>query len=123
AGYKGREIIADIRPLPDPVERTHERPELPTIAEIIEAVTEERSTFTRADVVEKTAELIPVGAVETEKILATVEELTEQVFRDGAAWTVTPDKSRVWDKTAREGSQRFTRSEEHTSELQSRFDL
>ena len=108
AGHTVRENIADIRPRTELAERTHERPGLPTIAEIIEAVTEERSTFTRADVVEKTAELIPVGAVETEKILATVEELTEQVFRDGAAWTVTPDKSRVWDKAAREGSQRFT---------------
>jgi len=53
AGHKVREIIADVSPLSEPAERTHERPELPTIADIIEAVTEERSTFTRADVVEK----------------------------------------------------------------------
>src|SRR5699024_3577732 len=53
AGHKVREIIADIHPRTEPAERTHERPELPTIAEIIEAVTAERSTFTRADVVEK----------------------------------------------------------------------
>ena len=32
AGHKVREIIAGIRPLPEPVECTHERPELPTIA-------------------------------------------------------------------------------------------
>lgn len=108
AGQKVREIIADVSPRPEPAERVHEHAALPTIADIIDAVTEERSTFTRADVVEKTAELIPVGAVDPEHVLFTVEGLAEQVFRDGAAWTVTPDKSRVWDKTAREGSQRFT---------------
>src|SRR5699024_5507510 len=58
AGHPDREIIAAIRPRTEPAERTHERPELPTIADNIEAVTAERSTFTRADVVEKTAELL-----------------------------------------------------------------
>src|SRR5699024_7983911 len=91
AGHTVREIIADIRPRTEPAERTHERPELPTIAAIIEAGTAERSAFTRADVVEKTAELIPVGAVATEKMRAPAAEVPGQVAR-----ACPPRGRRLW---------------------------
>lgn len=95
---------------------------LPSTEEILAAVTAEQSTFTRADVVETVAELIPVGAVDTDQVTATIERLTSEVFAGKAAWTVTPEKSRLVDKTAREGSQRFT-SEAVVAEVDRGIDL
>lgn len=98
------------------------RVSLPTPGEIIEAVTAERSTFTRADVVETVAALLPVGAVKPDQVRQTVEQLTNAVFAEHAAWTITPEKSRTIDKTAREGSQRFT-SEAVVEEINRGIDL
>lgn len=95
---------------------------MPTPGEIIEAVTAERSTFTRADVVETVAALLPVGAVKPDQVWQTVEQLTNAVFAEHAAWTITPEKSRTIDKTAREGSQRFT-SEAVVEEINRGIDL
>ncbi|WPF69827.1 MobF family relaxase [Corynebacterium sp. 21KM1197] len=85
-----------------------ESPPLPSPAEILAAVVHERSTFTRADVVEKTAELLPVGAIPPEEIHAVVEELTEVALSETNTWLVTPEKDRSVDDTQREGSQKYT---------------
>lgn len=101
-------VEADSQTRPDP------EAALPKVWEILDAVVAERSTFTRADVVEKIAEMMPVGAVAPADMLATIERLADNVvepellFVSDAAWPVTPEKSRKYDKTAREGSQRFT---------------
>src|SRR5699024_4180391 len=50
---------------------------LPSPAAVINAVIEERSTFTRADLVEKTAELMPVG-IAPDEIVGHVEALVDQ---------------------------------------------
>lgn len=81
---------------------------VPTAETVVAAVIAERSTFTRADLVEKAAELLPVGAVATERIHATVEAIVDEIFESGTAWSVNPDASRSFTQTAREGSQRFT---------------
>lgn len=80
----------------------------PTAEDVVAAVIAERSTFTRADLVEKTAELMPVGAVATDRIHATVEAIVDEVLDSGTAWSVNPDAARSYTRTAREGSQRFT---------------
>ncbi|MBC3186972.1 AAA family ATPase [Corynebacterium sp. zg-331] len=72
------------------------------------AVIHERSTFTRADVAEKAAELIPVGAIEPREMHAAVEELTNAALSETNTWSVTPEKDRSVDDTQREGSQRYT---------------
>ena len=95
---------------------------LPTVDEVLEAVTRERSTFTRADVVEAATELLPVGAVTAEQIYDTVERLADQVCGGQVAWTVTPEKDRQVDRSAREGSQRFT-SEAVVEEVNRGIDL
>nr|WP_010991838.1 MobF family relaxase [Corynebacterium glutamicum]CAD12223.1 TraA protein [Corynebacterium glutamicum] len=95
---------------------------LPTVDEVLEAVTRERSTFTRADVVEAATELLPVGAVTAEQIYDTVEHLADQVCGGQVAWTVTPEKDRQVDRSAREGSQRFT-SEAVVEEVNRGIDL
>src|SRR5699024_5796366 len=68
----------------------------------------ERSTFTRADVVEKVAELLPVGAVEPHLMLRTIESLTDAALASSDSLSVTPDKDPAVDNTQREGAQRFT---------------
>lgn len=85
-----------------------EAPLVPVAGEVVNAVIAERSTFTRADLVEKAAEMMPVGAVDPEKIHATVESIVDEVVETGTAWSVNPDAARSFTKTAREGSQRFT---------------
>ena len=101
---------------------------LPTVEEILTPVVAERSTFTRADVVEKIAEMMPVGVVAPTDMLATIEHLADSVVEpdladaEQAAWPVTPEKSRKHDKTAREGSQRFT-SRSVVSEVDRAIDL
>lgn len=80
---------------------------LPSPAAVINAVIEERSTFTRADLVEKTAELMPVG-IAPEAIVGQVEALVDQIIATELAWSVNPDMARSHSLKAREGSQRFT---------------
>lgn len=80
---------------------------LPSAREVLEKVTADRSTFTRADVVEAVAELMPatgVGAAVGE----VVERITDEVLTHEAAWSVTPEQSMMINPTAREGSQRYT---------------
>ena len=69
--------------------------------EILDAVVAERSTFTRADVAEKIAEMMPAGAVSHADVLATIEPLADNVVAPDlsdvteAAWPVTPEKEGV----------------------------
>lgn len=81
---------------------------VPTADEVVAAVIAERSTFTRADLVEKAAEMLPVGAVETERIHTCVEAIVDEALDSQTAWSVNPDAARSFTQTAREGSQRFT---------------
>src|SRR5699024_5110962 len=81
---------------------------LPDSADILAEVIAERSTFTRADVAEKVAELLPVGAVEPHLMLRTIESLTDAVLASDDSLSVTPDKDPAVDNTQREGAQRFT---------------
>ena len=80
---------------------------LPTPEAVLSEVIAERSTFTRADVVEKCAEMIPVGALNTDEIVEFIEATTTQAL-ETAAFSVTPDRARELDRSQREGSQRFT---------------
>ncbi|MGP6175353.1 MobF family relaxase [Corynebacterium sp. A21] len=80
---------------------------VPTPEAVLVAVTAERSTFTRADLVEKTAEMMPVD-MDPARVHRVVEGLVDEVMDSGAAWSVNPDAARSYTKTAREGSQRFT---------------
>ena len=80
---------------------------LPTPEAVLTEVTTERSTFTRADVVEKCAEMIPVGALGVEEIVPFAEVIATAAL-DSVALSVTPDRAREVDNTQREGSQRFT---------------
>ncbi|WP_394280700.1 AAA family ATPase, partial [Corynebacterium sp.] len=119
AGITARAFVGGLHPGNEAAAGTVE---LPSVGEIIAAVTAERSTFTRADVVEKVAELLPVGAAEPGEVYRLVEKITDEVFATSAAWTVTPDKDRSRNKTAREGTQRFT-SEDVVSEVNRGIDL
>ncbi|KAA8719787.1 MobF family relaxase [Corynebacterium phocae] len=89
-------------------EDKHREQEWPSAEEILGAVVDERSTFTRADVVEKVAELLPVGVVASEKLAEVVEGLATEALAHADAWVVTPEKSRAVDNTEREGALRFT---------------
>lgn len=97
-----------ITALGEPATAYEENPCLPSPTEILAAVIHERSTFTRADVAEKAAELIPVGAIEPREMHAAVEELTNAALSETNTWSVTPEKDRSVDDTQREGSQRYT---------------
>ena len=81
---------------------------LPKPAQILAEVVAERSTFTRADVAEKAAELIRPGAVAPDDMTVTVERLVEASLSEKGTWSVTPEKSRELDNTQREGSQKYT---------------
>lgn len=81
---------------------------LPKPAQILAEVIAERSTFTRADVAEKAAELIRPGAVSPQDMTATVERLVDAALGEKGTWSVTPEKSRELDNTQREGSQKYT---------------
>ena len=82
----------------------------PSCNSTLGAVVAERSTFTRADVVEKIAEMMPVGAVSHADMLAAIERLADNVVAPDlsdmseAAWPVTPEKSRKYDKTPMRGN-------------------
>lgn len=80
---------------------------LPTPEAVLAEVITERSTFTRADVVEKCAEMIPVGALTVDEIVEFAEVTATQAL-ESVALSVTPERAREVDKTQREGSQRFT---------------
>lgn len=80
---------------------------VPTPEAVLAAVTQERSTFTRADLVEKTAEMMPVD-IDPARVHEVVEGIVYEVVGSGAAWSVNPDAARSYTKTTREGSQRFT---------------
>lgn len=80
---------------------------VPTPEAVLVAVTQERSTFTRADLVEKTAEMMPVD-IDPARVHEVVEDIVDEVVDSGAAWSVNPDAARSYTKTTREGSQRFT---------------
>lgn len=81
---------------------------LPHPAHVLAEVIAERSTFTRADVAEKAAELIRPGVVSPEDMTATVERLVDAALGANGTWSVTPEKSRRLDNTQREGSQKYT---------------
>ncbi|MGV0409513.1 AAA family ATPase [Corynebacterium resistens] len=81
--------------------------EMPTVAQVVNAVIAERSTFTRADIFEAAAGLVP-AEVACENIYDRLEDLVDEVMNSGAAWTVTPERDRDFDPRMREGSQRFT---------------
>ena len=81
---------------------------LPHPSHVLAEVIAERSTFTRADVAEKAAELIRPGVVSPEDMTATVERLVDAALGDNGTWSVTPEKSRQLDNTQREGSQKYT---------------
>ncbi|GAB2498784.1 Multifunctional conjugation protein TraI (plasmid) [Corynebacterium atrinae] len=101
-----RAIIADFQPHPET--ETPSSVMVPTAAKVTAAVIAERSTFTRADLVEKAAEMMPVGAVSTAQIHTTIEAIVDEIIDSGTAWSVNPDAARSYTLTAREGSQRFT---------------
>src|SRR5699024_43867 len=81
---------------------------LPDSADILAEVIAERSTFTRADVAEKVAELLPVGAGEPHLMLRTIESLTDAALASSDSLSVTPDKDPAVDKSVGEGARRFT---------------
>lgn len=93
----------------------------PSVEEVVAEVISQRSTFTRADVVEAAASLLG-GRVATDGLVDRVEELVDDVFASGLAWTVTPDRSREHDAGVREGSQRFT-AEAVVEEINTGIDL
>lgn len=104
AGTKARGFIASLRP----GAARNVGVVLPDVREVLAAVVAERSTFTRADVVEKIAEMMPVGAVSPEQMREVVEQIADEVFADESTWTVTPEKAPEVNEQAREGAQRFT---------------
>ncbi|WP_312802036.1 MobF family relaxase [Corynebacterium variabile] len=81
----------------------------PSVDEVLAAVSAERSTFTRADLVEAAAALVGPG-VAADQIRATVEQVVDEAIASTSAWSVTPDQARSFDRSKREGSQRFTTS-------------
>ncbi|GAB3597879.1 Multifunctional conjugation protein TraI (plasmid) [Corynebacterium faecale] len=102
AGLVAR-FVADLGTTPE----SENRKPLPTPEAVLTEVTTERSTFTRADVVEKCAEMIPVGALNVDEIVE-FAEATATAALESVALSVTPDRAREVDNTQREGSQRFT---------------
>ena len=81
----------------------------PGVDEVLAAVSAERSTFTRADLVEAAAALVGPG-VAADQVRATVERIVDEAIASTSAWSVTPDQARSFDRSKREGSQRFTTS-------------
>lgn len=95
--------------------------DMPTVAQVVNAVIAERSTFTRADIFEAAAGLVP-AEVARENIYDRLEALVDEVMNSGAAWTVTPERDRGFDPRMREGSQRFT-AEPVVEEINTGIDL
>ncbi|MGP5591170.1 MobF family relaxase [Corynebacterium variabile] len=81
----------------------------PSVDEVLAAVSAERSTFTRADLVEAAAALVGPG-VAADQVRAAVEGIVNEAIASTSAWSVTPDQARSFDRSKREGSQRFTTS-------------
>lgn len=81
----------------------------PGVDEVLAAVSAERSTFTRADLVEAAAALVGPG-VAADQVRAAVERIVDEAIASTSAWSVTPDQARSFDRSKREGSQRFTTS-------------
>jgi len=81
----------------------------PSVDEVLAAVSAERSTFTRADLVEAASALVGPG-VAADQIRASVEQVVDEAIASTSAWSVTPDQARSFDRSKREGSQRFTTS-------------
>lgn len=81
----------------------------PSVDEVLAAVSAERSTFTRADLVEAAAALVGPG-VAANQVRASVERIADEAIASTSAWSVTPDQARSFDRSKREGSQRFTTS-------------
>ena len=108
-GAQVREFVAGLEP-PRSGETVSgvEENSLPHPAHVLAEVIAERSTFTRADVAEKAAELIRPGVVSPEDMTATVERLVDAALGENGTWSVTPEKSRQLDNTQREGSQKYT---------------
>lgn len=103
AGRKAKRFIDRVS-----VDSAHSQDaEMPTVAQVVDAVIAERSTFTRADLCEAAAALVPSG-VAGEVLYDRLEDLVDEVMATGAAWSVTPEKDRDVDLRMREGSQRFT---------------
>ncbi|OFT91219.1 hypothetical protein HMPREF3098_01385 [Corynebacterium sp. HMSC28B08] len=65
--------------------------EMPTVAQVVNAVIAERSTFTWADIFEVAAGLVP-AEVARENIYDRLEYLVDGVMNSGVAWTVTPER-------------------------------
>lgn len=81
----------------------------PSVDEVLAAVSAQRSTFTRADLVEAAAALVGPG-VAADQVRTTVERIVDEAIASTSAWSVTPDQARSFDRSKREGSQRFTTS-------------
>lgn len=107
-GAQVREFVAGLEPKNEADARESSEDFLPKPSQILAEVAAERSTFTRADVAEKAAELIRPGAISPEDMTVTVEGLVDAALAAHGTWSVTPEKSRELDNTQREGSQKYT---------------
>lgn len=107
-GAQVRAFVASLESRSDKAASEVEENSLPLSSQILAEVIAERSTFTRADVAEKAAELIRPGAVAPEDMTATIERLVDAALGEKGTWSVTPEKSRQLDNTQREGSQKYT---------------
>ena len=83
----------------------HDRavPPLPSVGNVLDSVTIDRDTFTRGDVVEKIAELMPVYAADAHHVRQTVETHADVVLQQATPVPLTRNP-----KTVREGAHRFT---------------
>ncbi|WP_410764720.1 MobF family relaxase (plasmid) [Corynebacterium rhinophilum] len=107
-GAQVREFVAGLESRSSVTVSGVEENSLPLPSQVLAEVIAERSTFTRADVAEKAAELIRPGVVSPEDMAVTVERLVEAALGENGTWSVTPEKSRQLDNTQREGSQKYT---------------
>lgn len=89
--------------LQDALEGDMAAPTLPSADNVIESVTSDRDTFTRGDIVEKIAELMPVRAANSYLVRRTVETHADLVLRQTTPVPLTKDP-----RTVREGAHRFT---------------
>lgn len=78
------------------------------IDEILRAVSAEKSTFTRADLVEKTAELWVVNSSDASCVLQDVEAVVDQILEKKFAFAVNPNEHMSVNDESREGSIRYT---------------
>ena len=78
-------------------------PALPPVGNVLQSVTIDRDVFTRGDVVEKIAELMPVHAADARQVRQTVETHADVVLQQATPVPLTRNP-----KTVREGAHRFT---------------